>query len=79
MENKVMNKKKMQNVIRVIAERNGVSIDYVRTEIQKIIDIGINNPDPKIRAYWKSIPYKGERPTPDEVIRFFANEMINKK
>lgn len=61
-----------------VAKQNGVSVDVVKREIQKAIELGMTNPDPKIKAFWNSIPRSGERPTPEEVIGFFAKEMVNK-
>lgn len=63
-----MNKNKIHKALKEIAERDGVSITYVRTEIQKAIDLGFDNPDPNVQAEWKKIPYRGKRPTPEEVI-----------
>ena len=60
-----------------VAKQNGVSIDEVKREIQKAIDIGMANPDPKIKAFWNSIPRSGERPTPEEVIAYLKNHIIN--
>lgn len=70
-----MNKRKIQKALKKIAERDGVSVAYVRTEIQKAIDSGFDNPDPKAQAEWKKIPYKGERPTPEEVISYEVEKL----
>lgn len=69
---------KIKRSLASVAKQNGVSVDEVKREIQKAIDIGMANPDPKIQAFWNSIPRAGERPTPEEVISFFAKEMVNK-
>ena len=61
-----------------VAKQNGVSVDEVKREIQKAIDLGLTNPNSHIQALWKYIPRAGERPTPEEVISFFAKEMVNK-
>ncbi|MDD4474960.1 MAG: hypothetical protein PHV95_04090 [Eubacteriales bacterium] len=73
-----MNKKEVQNALKKIAQKNRVSYNDVVEEIQKAIDIGMNNPDPHIGAYWKSIPHTGERPTPCEVICYISDEIHNK-
>jgi hypothetical protein len=74
-----MNRKKIKKILKTIAERDGVSIDYVRSEIQKAIDIGMANPNPYIQEYWMAIPHKGEHSTPEEVICFTVDEINNKK
>ncbi len=74
-----MNRKKAQNALKIIAQKNNVSYNHVVEEIQKGIDIGMNNPDPHIRAHWKSISHNGERPTPYEVICYITDEIHNNK
>ena len=69
---------KIKRSLASVAKQNGVSVDEVKREIQKAIDIGMANPDPKIKVFWNSIPRSGERPTLEEVISFFAKEMVNK-
>ena len=61
-----------------VAKQNGVSVDEVKREIQKAIELGMINSDPHIQFFWNSIPRAREHPTPEEVISFFAKEMINK-
>ena len=39
-----------------VAKQNGVSIDEVKREIQKAIDVGMANPDPKIKAWHEAVP-----------------------
>lgn len=73
-----MNRKEAEKALRILAARDGVTAGYVRAKIQNAIDIGMANLDPHIRAYWKAIPHHGERPTPEDVICFIA-ENISKK
>ncbi len=73
-----MNRIKAERALQILAAKDGVSVGYVRAKIQDAIDIGMANPDPHIRAYWKAIPHHGERPTPEDVICFIA-ENVNKK
>ncbi|MHB8061773.1 MAG: hypothetical protein ACYDG2_03930 [Ruminiclostridium sp.] len=64
--------------MRVLAARDGVSVGYVRTEIQTAIDAGMANPDPRIQAFWKAVPHNGERLTPEDFICFIT-EKLNRK
>lgn len=73
-----MNRKKAERALQILAAKDGVSVGYVRTKIQNAIDIGMANPDPHIRAYWEAIPHHGERPTPEDVICFFAENLTKK-
>ena len=63
--------KKKKAIIQV-ALKNGVSVSQVRKNIQEALDIGWNNPDPKVQKYWKEIPCKGKKPSIDEVIKYFT-------
>lgn len=53
----------------------GISSKEVEKEIQIAIDSGFDNPDPAVRAEWAKVPFKGERPTPQEVIKYLCKEM----
>ncbi len=65
-------KRQIENILRKVAERDGVSVEHVRSEIQKAIDFGMSNPDPHVRAFWMNVPHKGTRPTPEEVLIFLS-------
>lgn len=56
-----------------LAQQNGVSEEAVRREIEFAITEAMKNPEPKAQAFWKSIPHKGELPTPEEVIVYIAD------
>ena len=62
----------MTKSLRIILERialeNHTTPDAVCREIQNAIDAGFENPDPHVRAFWKQLDYKGDRPTPEEVV-----------
>lgn len=76
-----MNKKKQiiaENAIRTIAEREGVTIEYVRKQMQIAMINGLCSTDPKIKAFWNSIPRKMDIPTPEELIMYVSG-MIKKK
>ncbi len=62
----------MQEPLELTAKKNGVSVEEVKFEIQKLIDDASDNADPVIRAFWMSIPHEGAKPTPEEVIFFLA-------
>ena len=68
-----------ENAIRAIAKRDGISIETVRANMKGAILAGLCDPDPKVQARWKSIPCKGELPTPEELIVFLANESLERK
>ena len=63
---------------RVARQYNNTSLE-VYSEIQKAIDAGFSNPDPMVQAEWRKINYKGEKPTPEEVIVYLVYELQTKR
>ena len=66
------------NVIRgfeKIARKEGISVDEVRQEIQKAIDDAMQSDDPAVQAYWRKIKFKGDKPTPEEVVLYIAKQV----
>lgn len=74
-----MNTKKAEKALKKIAKRDGVSVRAVKREIEIAVAAARDNPDPKSQAFWKSIPCKGERPTPEEVITYLADTLDDNK
>ena len=59
-----------REALAAIAKENGVTTDEVRREICKAIEEGLKSTDPNAIRFWESIPRKGDKPVPEEVIRF---------
>jgi len=74
-----MNSKKIKRSLKKLAERDGVSVEEVRRQIELAITSAQDNPDPKIQAFWNSIPRKGDKLTPEEVIAHIAGIVDDKK
>lgn len=72
-----MNIKRAKRALQQVAKRDGVSIRTVRREIEIAIATALKKPDPKAKAFWLSIPHKGEYPTPEEVIAYIADMANN--
>lgn len=68
MKKKTITLEDARSAIRKIAEENHISVEQVRAEMIQAMEAGMSNPDPEIQAKWKTIPCKGEKPTPEEVI-----------
>ena len=67
-----MNKKKMQRLLKKVADKHGVSVEEVRRDIEAASIMAKENSDEKIQAFWNSIPSKGDKPTPEEVVAYIA-------
>ena len=73
-----MNKKKVERSLKKIAKQYGVSVEEVRRDINLAAITAKENPDPKIQAFWDSIPSKSDNPTPEEVVAHIAG-IVDKK
>ena len=74
-----MNNIEVKKAFQQIAEKEGVSIEIIRSEIALAISEARKNPDPKIRAFWESIPYKGDKLEPEDVVLHIAKIVNDKK
>lgn len=67
-----------ENAIRKIAIREGVTVEYVRKQMQIAMINGLCSSDPEVKAFWDSIPREKEVPTPEELI-IYVSEMVKRK
>lgn len=67
-----------ENAIRKIAERESVSTEYVRKQMQLAMINGLCSTDPKVKAFWAAVPRENEVPTPEELI-IYISETIKRK
>lgn len=65
-------------VMERVAREEGVSVETVRKEIDEAMRIGMQSSDPAVQAKWKEIPCEGERPTPEELLVFIAEQNVSK-
>lgn len=70
-----MEEAKVIRAFEKIAKSEGISVNEVKQEIQKAIDDAIQSDDPAVQAYWKKMKYKGEKPTPEEVVLYIARQV----
>ena len=62
-----------------VAKQNGTTVADVYSEIQKAIDAGFDSTDPDVQAEWRKVKFKGERPTPEEVLAYMVNKLQTKR
>lgn len=67
-----MNRKSSNDLFNKIALKHQTTPEEVHKEICIAIKAGMSSDDPAAQAFWKSIPCKGNVPTPEEVITYFA-------
>lgn len=62
------------NILERIAAANHMTMAEVRSEIERAIRLGMENPDPAVQAQWARMPKAGEVPTPDELIAYMVGQ-----
>ena len=60
----------IDEIIKQVARAHNTTPEEVYAEMQRAIDAGFDNPDPKVQAEWRKVRVKGDRPTPEEVINY---------
>lgn len=68
-----------ENAIMKIAEREGVSAEYVKKQIQIAMLNGLCSTDPKIKAFWDAVPCEKVIPTPEELILYISETVRRKR
>jgi len=68
---------KAERALKQLAKKEGVSVETVRHQIEIAIAEARKSTDPKAQAFWKTVPHKGEYPTPEEVIVHLAGMTRN--
>lgn len=71
--------KNFEAILREIAELYGITPEEVYRQMREVVDAGFDSDDPSVRAAWKQVPYCGERPTPEEVIRAVKEKLRSSK
>ncbi len=66
----------INTIFEKVAEKIHTTTEEVYAEIQRAIDAGYDNPDPKVQAEWRKVKIKGNRPTPEEVINYAVSTLI---
>lgn len=55
------------------AKRNNVPLDTVLNEINAAISVAMQDPDPSVQAFWRTVPSTDKAPTPMDVIAHIAS------
>ena len=67
-----------ENAIRKIALRDGVTVEYVRKQMQIAMINGLCSSNEEVKAFWDSITRENDVPTPEELI-VHISEMAKRK
>ena len=69
-----MEKEMIHSVLCRVAHDNGVPVEEVYREIEKVIDMGIGSRNLLIRSQWEQIPRRGEVPTVEELVIYLLRK-----
>jgi hypothetical protein len=71
----------MRSIYRKLAKKHGISVAEVKREMQIAIDYAYQDINQSVgeKTKQKSLPCKGDTPTPEEFIRYAAKEMRDKQ
>ena len=53
-----------KTIFEKVAKKFHTTPEEVYAEMQRAIDAGFDNPDPKVQAEWRKVRVKGDRQTP---------------
>ena len=71
-----MEEKRIVDILQRVADQNGVPLAAVLEEIDRVIDNGMESPNPQIRVQWKRIPRKGAKPNAAELMPYLVDRAI---
>ena len=69
----------MNEVIRKVAEQNGVSKGEVKSEIKKAIKVAMNSNDCQVLDFWNKISPDGKEPSVENFIAEITAMIIERK
>lgn len=79
MDNSNSIRKKTDNILQIIAEKRGITLEQVRAEIEATIRKGMESQDPEVKAMWEAIATEGYTPSVDELVLKVAQRLVSKK
>lgn len=68
-----------QKMLKEIARRSGTTPEHVRQEMQRAIDQAYDHPTEASAPLWAGLTFRGERPTPEELIDQLARQMLTEQ
>ena len=68
----------MQDIIEMIAAKNGVTPEEVRREMEQALKEARASSDLQIRATWEKISINGEEPASEDVVGYAVAELIRR-
>ena len=64
-----------KTIFEKVAKKFHTTPEEVYAEMQRAIDAGFDNPDPKVQAEWRKVKVKRDRTTPEEIIYYAVSAL----
>lgn len=68
-------KQKIEKNLKIIAKREGITPEEVKSEIGRAVSYAMKSSDPKAQRFWNNFPCEGDSPTVEEVIAYLAEKL----
>ncbi|MDD6612291.1 MAG: sporulation initiation factor Spo0A C-terminal domain-containing protein [Clostridiales bacterium] len=69
----------INEIIEKVAEMNNTTAEEVYAEMQMAINAGFHNPDPQVQKEWEKVSYRGNSPTPEDVILYAMEQFSSEE
>ena len=67
----------INHILSQIAALHGVPVEAVYRDLQEAIQIGMNSKDPKVHAHWSRISKNGSEVTPEQLLYYLVQTLLN--
>ena len=66
-----------KTIFEKVAEKFHTTPEEVYSEMQIALDAAFQSKDPEVQKEWAKIPFKGDHPTPEDVIPYLVGQLKN--
>ena len=67
----------IDKTIKQVARAHNTTPEEVYAEMQIALDAAFQSKDPEVQKGWAKIPFKGDHPTPEDVIPYLVGRLKN--
>lgn len=65
----------IDEIIKQVAKVHNTTPEEVYAEMQIALDAAFQSSDPEVQKEWAKIPFKGNHPTPEDVITYLVSQL----
>lgn len=68
-------KRNVENSLRQVAKNHGVSVEEVKREIERALELGQTSLNPTAQGHWKKMTSNDSSPTIEKFLLYIANKI----